>query len=155
MERLIDGLLATVRLSKVPRSMLSLGFPASVIEAVVGVGGMPAAIPVVAMFATAEIKAASPPCESTIVVIQEFSGSGGNRTLVMIPGTTSEKCLETKVDIKEDLPTPSGVLIALNESKEKLSQFQIILNIHSRKIELSFHNVVGMTCMCTGSMQLR
>ena len=118
-ERLIDGLLATVRVSKVPRSMLSLGFPASVIEAVVGVGGMPSGIPAVAMFATAEIRAASPPCESTIVVIQEFSGSGGNRTLVIIPGTTSEKCLETNVDIKEDLPTPSVVLIRLNESEEK------------------------------------
>jgi hypothetical protein len=25
----------------------------------------------------------------------------------MIPGTTSEKCLDTKVEIREDLPTPS------------------------------------------------
>jgi hypothetical protein len=41
--------------------------------------------------ATADIKAASPPCESTMVVTQAFSGSGGNRTRVMIPGTTSEK----------------------------------------------------------------
>jgi hypothetical protein len=66
--------------------------------------------PVVAMFATADINAASPPCESTIVVMQEFSGSGGNRTLVIIPGTTSEKCLDTKVDIRDDLPTPSAFL---------------------------------------------
>jgi hypothetical protein len=109
MERLIEGLLATVRLSKPPRSMLSLVFPPSVMEAVIGdVGRAAAAAPVVAMFATAEIRAASPPCESTIVVMQEFSGSGGNRTLVMMPGTTSEKCLETKVEIKEDLPTPSS-----------------------------------------------
>ena len=43
------------------------------------------------MAATAEIKAASPPCESTMVVIQLESGSGGKRTRVMIPGTTSEK----------------------------------------------------------------
>ena len=110
MDRLIDGLLATVRLSRPPRSMLSLVFPPSVMEAVVGVDGRAAAAtPVVVIFATAEINAASPPCESTMVVMQEFSGSGGNRTLVMMPGTTSEKCLETKVDIKEDLPTPSTV----------------------------------------------
>ena len=78
-------------------------------EALAGDVGRDAVAPVVAMFATADIRAASPPCESTIVVIQEFSGSGGNRTLVMIPGTTSEKCLDTKVDIREDLPTPSVV----------------------------------------------
>jgi hypothetical protein len=42
-----------------------------------------------------------------MVVIQEFSGSGGRRTRVMIPGTTSEKCLDTKVEMREDLPTPS------------------------------------------------
>ena len=73
-------------------------------------------IPAVAMFATAEIRAASPPCESTIVVIHEFSGSGGNRTLVMIPGTTSEKCLETKVNIKEDfIFYPGSQEIALAE----------------------------------------
>jgi hypothetical protein len=47
--------------------------------------------PVKDMVATAEIKAASPPCESTIVVMQLESGSGGNRTRVMIPGTTSAK----------------------------------------------------------------
>ena len=39
--------------------------------------------------------------------MQEFSGSGGRRTRVMIPGTTSEKCLDTKVEMREDLPTPS------------------------------------------------
>jgi hypothetical protein len=53
-------------------------------------------------------KAASPPWESTIVVIQEFSGSGGSLTRVMIPGTTSEKCLETNVEMREDFPTPSA-----------------------------------------------
>lgn len=60
-----------------------------------------------AMVATADDNATSPPWESTMVVIHEFSGSGGSRTRVIIPGTTSEKCLDTKVDIKEDLPTPS------------------------------------------------
>ena len=63
------------------------------------------------MVATADINAASPPCESTIVVMHEFSGSGGNRTRVIIPGTTSEKCRETNVDINDDLPTPSVVII--------------------------------------------
>lgn len=43
------------------------------------------------MAATAESKAESAPWESTMVVIQEEFGSGGNRTRVMIPGTTSEK----------------------------------------------------------------
>lgn len=117
MERLMDGLLATVRLSKPPppRSMPSpMTMPPSVMEvAVVGVDDAFRAAadvnaPAVAMFATADINAASPPCESTIVVMQEFSGSGGNRTLVIIPGTTSEKCLDTKVDIRDDLPTPSA-----------------------------------------------
>lgn len=64
-------------------------------------------LPGVDKFASAETSAASPPCESTIVVMQEFSGSGGSRTRVMIPGTTSEKCLETKVDMSDDFPTPS------------------------------------------------
>jgi hypothetical protein len=59
------------------------------------------------MVATAEDRATSPPWESTMVVMQEFSGSGGRRTRVIMPGTTSEKCLETKVEIKEDFPTPS------------------------------------------------
>jgi hypothetical protein len=59
------------------------------------------------MVAKADDKATSPPCESTIVVMHEFSGSGGSRTRVMMPGTTSEKCLDTKVDIKDDFPTPS------------------------------------------------
>jgi hypothetical protein len=57
--------------------------------------------------AATEDSATSPPCESTIVVMQAFSGSGGSRTRVMIPGTTSEKCRETNVEIKEDFPTPS------------------------------------------------
>jgi hypothetical protein len=43
-----------------------------------------------------------------MVVIQDDKcGSGGNRTRVMIPGTTSEKYRETNVEIKEDFPTPS------------------------------------------------
>ena len=41
--------------------------------------------------ATADTKAESAPCESTMVVIQDEFGSGGSLTLVMIPGTTSEK----------------------------------------------------------------
>lgn len=60
------------------------------------------------MVATADRRAASAPCESTMVVIQAEWGSGGNRTRVMIPGTTSEKYRDTKVDIRDDLPTPSG-----------------------------------------------
>jgi hypothetical protein len=60
------------------------------------------------MVATADIRAASPPCESTMVVMHEFSGSGGSLTRVMMPGTTSEKCRETKVEIREDFPTPSA-----------------------------------------------
>ena len=35
-------------------------------------------------------------------------GSGGSRTRVITPGTTSEKCRDTKVDTSEDFPTPSG-----------------------------------------------
>mgnify|MGYP003565360121 CR=1 FL=1 len=58
--------------------------------------------------AAAESKAESAPCESTIVVIHLEFGSGGNLTRVMIPGTTSEKYRDTKVDISDDLPTPSG-----------------------------------------------
>ena len=34
-------------------------------------------------------------------------GSGGSRTRVMTPGTTSEKCRDTKVETREDFPTPS------------------------------------------------
>jgi hypothetical protein len=68
---------------------------------------------------TAERRAASPPCESIIVVMHdELFGSGGRRTLVMIPGTVSEKCLETKVEIREDFPTCSDfVQIAMIEHK--------------------------------------
>ena len=43
-----------------------------------------------------------------MVVMQALSGSGGSLTRVIIPGTTSEKCLDTNVDIKEDFPTPSA-----------------------------------------------
>ena len=82
----------------------AVGVDCDVIVVVVGVA---IAALVVDIFATADIKAASPPCESTIVVIQEFSGSGGNRTRVIMPGTTSEKCLDTKVEMRDDLPTPS------------------------------------------------
>jgi hypothetical protein len=64
-------------------------------------------LPRIARFAKADMRAASPPCESTTVVIQAFSVSGGRRTLVMMPGTTSEKCLETKVEMRDDFPTPS------------------------------------------------
>ena len=64
------------------------------------------------MLATADINAASPPCESTIVVMQEFS-AGGSRTRVIMPGTTSEKCLETNVDISDDLPTPSIIVVVV------------------------------------------
>lgn len=42
-----------------------------------------------------------------MVVMHELSGSGGSLTRVIIPGTTSEKCLDTNVDIKDDFPTPS------------------------------------------------
>lgn len=52
-------------------------------------------------------RAVSPFCESTMVVTQLVSGSGGNRTRVMIPGTASLKYRLTKVLIKLDLPTPS------------------------------------------------
>jgi hypothetical protein len=68
---------------------------------------LPLPPPAMDMVATADINAASPPWESTMVVIHEFSGSGGNRTRVIIPGTTSEKCLETNVEINDDFPTPS------------------------------------------------
>ena len=61
------------------------------------------------MWATAESKAESAPWESTMVVIQEEFGSGGNRTLVMTPGTTSEKYLDTKVEMRDDFPTPSDI----------------------------------------------
>lgn len=64
-------------------------------------------VPGIESVARAAMRAASPPWESTIVVIQEFSGSGGRRTRVMIPGTTSEKCLDTNVEMRDDFPTPS------------------------------------------------
>jgi hypothetical protein len=115
METLADGLLGMVRVSipPPPRSPppppLIILLP-SVFEAIlllIMLLDVVVVVPAVDIFATADINAASPPCESTMVVIQEFSGSGGNRTLVIIPGTTSEKCLETKVEIRDDLPTPS------------------------------------------------
>lgn len=62
------------------------------------------------MAVNVEIRAASPPCESTMVVTQELSGSGGNRTLVMIPGTTSAKYRETKVIIYPLIPTSSKTI---------------------------------------------
>ena len=108
-ETLADGLLAMVTLSIPPRSILILLSPLlpptdpSPSVVVVDV------VAVVDMFATTDIKAASPPCESTIVVMHEFSGSGGSRTRVIMPGTISEKCLETKVDMRDDLPTPSVI----------------------------------------------
>lgn len=71
------------------------------------------------MVATADKRAASAPCESTIVVIQAEWGSGGNRTRVMIPGTTSEKYRDTKVDIRDDLPTPSGRTIKRRHGKNR------------------------------------
>ena len=43
-----------------------------------------------------------------MVVIQAECGSGGNLTRVIIPGTTSEKYRDTNVDMRDDLPTPSG-----------------------------------------------
>ena len=54
----------------------------------------------------ADSNAESAPCESTMVVMQECCGSGGRRTRVMIPGTISEKCRDTKVEMRDDLPTP-------------------------------------------------
>ena len=65
------------------------------------------------------MSAASPPCESTMVVMHEFSGSGGNRTRVMMPGTTSEKCLETNVEISDDFPTPSIFIINCKKKEKK------------------------------------
>lgn len=44
-----------------------------------------------------------------MVVMQDEFGSGGNRTRVIMPGTTSEKYLETNVEINDDFPTPSAV----------------------------------------------
>jgi hypothetical protein len=63
MERLMEGLLATVRLSNPPpRSKPSTTVVASVTEVPVGVeDDTDLAAPVVAMFATADINAASPP----------------------------------------------------------------------------------------------
>ena len=84
--------------------LLVVGVPSS---DVLGVAIMSPPPPAADMVATADINAASPPCESTMVVIQELSGSGGKRTRVIMPGTTSEKCRETKVEINDDLPTPS------------------------------------------------
>jgi hypothetical protein len=43
-----------------------------------------------------------------MVVMQLLSGSGGRRTCVIKPGTISEKCRETKVEMRDDLPTPSA-----------------------------------------------
>jgi hypothetical protein len=43
------------------------------------------------MLDMAFMSAASPPWESTMVVTHDVSGSGGNRTRVIMPGTTSLK----------------------------------------------------------------
>jgi hypothetical protein len=52
--------------------------------------------------------ATSPSCVSMIVLVQLANcASGGMRTRVMIGGTNSEKCRETKVDTRLDLPTLS------------------------------------------------
>jgi hypothetical protein len=56
----------------------------------------------------ASAKATSPSWVSMIVLVQLANcASGGMRTRVMIGGTSSEKCRETKVDTRLDLPTPS------------------------------------------------
>ena len=54
-----------------------------------------------------------------MVVIQLLSGSGGSRTWVINPGTISEKWRETKVDIRDDFPTPSAMK---GESKGKIAK---------------------------------
>ena len=58
---------------------------------------------------SALLKVLSPSCVSIIVVVYlRNDGSGGSLTRVKTPGTFSEKCRETKVDTKLDLPTPSA-----------------------------------------------
>ena len=48
-----------------------------------------------------------------IVLVQLSNcGSGGVITLVIIGGTSSEKCREMNVDTRLDFPTPSVVLIS-------------------------------------------
>ena len=60
-------------------------------------------------------RVASAPRESIMVVIQFLeAGSGGRRTLVMTPGTTSEKCRDTKVETRQDFPTPSARIYGWN-----------------------------------------
>ena len=52
------------------------------------------------------LKIVSPSCVSIIVVVHLYKdGSGGRLTRVNIPGTCSEKCRDTNVDIRLDLPT--------------------------------------------------
>ena len=57
------------------------------------------------------LKILSPSCVSIIVVVHLYKdGSGGRLTRVNIPGTCSEKCLDTNVDMRLDLPTPPIIL---------------------------------------------
>ena len=98
------------------------------------------------MVATADNRAESAPWESTIVVMQEEFGSGGNLTRVIKPGTTSEKYRDTKVDMSDDLPTPSfhikikekmGVRCSWNYLKDKGIRCQNANRIYTRN---SFSN---------------
>jgi hypothetical protein len=75
-----------------------------------------------------------------MVVMQEYSGSGGSRTLVMIPGTTSEKCLETKVEINDDFPTPS---ITKRDSEQKRENEVKILENQNWLLMVTRHRKTG------------
>ena len=60
-----------------------------------------------------------------MVVMQDECGSGGSLTRVMMPGTTSEKYRDTKVDIRDDFPQPSDDKI--NKKQEKIVSASVII----------------------------
>lgn len=56
------------------------------------------------------------------MVTQCVVGSGGKRTRVMSAGTTSAKYLDTKVEIKLDLPTDSVLMIFWFSMSDKVAR---------------------------------
>jgi hypothetical protein len=76
-------------------------------------------------------RAVSPFCESTMVVTQLVSGSGGSRTRVMMPGTESLKYRLTNELIRLDLPTLSALIRTDNRKRNNESETLIGADITS------------------------
>lgn len=62
-----------------------------------------------------------------VLVQLDSSGSGGRRTLVKIPGTSSEKCRETNVETRLDFPTPSVNHIDAKRDDEYIGEMEVKL----------------------------